>query len=80
MLKMLPKINGTIRKYLTKSERIELENLISSEIRFCLTTSIQNKDYDDRILNLKQIKLLLLKVAVRQNKKALAKKRNTNED
>lgn len=70
---MLPKYKF-IFKYLTTSEKIELENLLSSKIRLCLTTSIQNKDYDERILNLKQIKLLLLKVAVRQNKRLLAKK------
>ena len=78
--KMLPKTNGNISKYLTKSERIQLENLCSSEIRATMTTSIRNKDCDNRMLNLKQIKLLLLKVAVRQNKKALAKKRSKNED
>ena len=77
--KMLPKYKF-IFKYLTKSENIELENLISSEIRLCLTSSIKNRDYDERILNLKQIKLLLLKVAVRQNKRLLAKKRSKNED
>ena len=77
--KMLPKYKF-IFKYLTKSEKIVLENLISSEIRLCLTTSIQNKNYDERISNLKQIKLLLLKEAVRQNKKLLAKKRSKNED
>lgn len=68
---MLPKYKF-IFKYLTKSEKIELENLLSSEIRLCLTSSIKNRDYDERILNLKQIKLLLLKVAVTQNKRLRA--------
>lgn len=76
---MLPKTKGKISKYLTKSERIQLQNLISSKIRAIMTTSIRNKDYGDRILNLKKIKLLLLKVAARQNKRALAKKRSKNE-
>ena len=78
--KMLPKNNGNISKYLTKSERLELENLILSEIRATMTHSNRTKVVDERLLTLKQIKLLLLKVAARQNKKALAKKRSKYEE
>lgn len=61
--KMLPRKISNISKYLAKSERMQLEQLITSEIRATMISSIDIKKVDERLLNLSKIKIVLTKVA-----------------
>ena len=72
--KMLPKTNSNISRYLTKSERIQLEQLITSEIRATMIASINTKKVDERLLTLRKIKILLSKVAERKKKKTFKRR------
>ena len=71
---MLPKTNSNISRYLTKSERIQLEQLITSEIRATMIASINTKKIDERLLTLRKIKILLSKVAERKKKKTFKRR------